>query len=142
VSVIVPALMEKQMGRNNTIKIQVTGNLTKDAEARVSATGTDMLFISIASNIYDFKKKARKPLFFRASMFGKGVMNIAEHLKKGTTVLLCGDFDQDISKTDKGTFTNNMVQNATVEILSSKGGQAEAGAINDGDSDSGLFDDM
>ncbi len=69
-------------------KIIITGNLTKDPELRYTPKGDAVVTLRLASNR---KYKDRdETCFVNVVVWGKRAENCAEHLKKGSPILVDG----------------------------------------------------
>lgn len=75
-------------------RVTISGNLTRDAELRQTASGMAVLGFSVAVN--DRRKNAQTeqwedyPNFIDCSMFGTRAEKIAQYLSKGTKVAIEG----------------------------------------------------
>lgn len=75
-------------------RVTISGNLTRDAELRQTASGMAVLGFSVAVN--DRRKNAQTeqwedyPNFIDCSMFGTRAEKIAPYLSKGTKVAIAG----------------------------------------------------
>jgi single-strand DNA-binding protein len=79
-----------------------TGNLARDAEVKFSQSGMAILSFSVANTLgYGDKKQT---LWFRVTVFGKRAEGqLKDYLKKGTTVLVSGEFSINEYKANDGT---------------------------------------
>lgn len=72
----------------------VSGNLTRDAELRVSSSGTQVLTFSVAVNERRQNKQTGEweqyPNFIGCTMFGKRAEALSSRLPKGTKVTIEG----------------------------------------------------
>lgn len=101
-------------------KVIISGNLGKDAEVKpLEGNGRYHVSFSVAVNYSKGKGDDKKQLtqwysvaYFSAS--GK----IAEYLKKGAKVVICGGLELDIYKSDSGKmFVNANILATDVEIV-------------------------
>lgn len=70
-------------------RVEIIGNLGKDAELKVVGQGTDVLNFSVAAK---GSKKDSEAEWFRCALFGKRAVSLAEYLKKGQKVFVRGEF--------------------------------------------------
>ena len=70
-------------------KVIIIGNLTKEPKvATVQSNGKSVCELSVAVN-----RPERETLFINAVCFGKVAENCGKYLKKGSAVIINGDFD-------------------------------------------------
>lgn len=101
-------------------KIIVTGYLGKDAELKVLERGRNVINFSVAET-----KKVKKEgeVLERTQWYSVSVFTnsdkVLEFLKKGIKVLIIGEMDIDILKSEKGgrTYTNVNIVTSEVQIL-------------------------
>lgn len=116
-------------------RVVVTGNLTRDAELRTTASGLAIANIGIAVNertknqaTGDWEDYAN---FFNCTMFGKRAEGIAPYLTKGTKVAIEGKLHYSAWQTDDGQKRNAVeIRIDEIEFLSSRnggGGAAQTG---------------
>jgi len=72
--------------------VAVDGRLVKDAEVNFGSSGTAVLNFTIAHNTK--VKEKEEVSFFDVVCFGKQAEAIADHLTKGTNVVVCGRLNQ------------------------------------------------
>jgi single-strand DNA-binding protein len=70
--------------------ITIAGRLTKDAEMKRSRDGDAILQFSVA--VDDFDGKDKTTIYFDVALFGKRAQSLEQHLVKGTSVAVAGDF--------------------------------------------------
>jgi len=70
--------------------IVIAGRLTRDAELRRTQNGEPVLGFSVA--VDDGYGQNKRALFFDCSLFGKRGESLGNHLGKGTSVTVSGDF--------------------------------------------------
>lgn len=100
----------------------LTGNLGKDAEMRFTPTGTAILNFSLPIDIGFGEKK--ETMWVRCAMFGERAQKLAEHLTKGKSVQVVGEFRMPTIYEGKNGNTVNMDFN--VNQLSFVGGAKDA----------------
>lgn len=66
--------------------MHVIGNLVKDAEPKLSQSGSEYTSFTVAST--DFHNGREETIFTNCTLFGRG--NLVQHLKKGTQVHVTG----------------------------------------------------
>lgn len=69
-------------------RIEIIGNLGKDAELKVVGQGTDVANFSVAAK---GSKKDAESQWFSCALFGKRAVSLAEYLKKGQRVFIRGE---------------------------------------------------
>ncbi len=69
-------------------RIEIIGNLGKDAELKVVGQGTDVLNFSVAAK---GSKKDDESTWFSCALFGARATKLAEYLKKGQRVFIRGE---------------------------------------------------
>jgi single stranded DNA-binding protein len=82
------------------LKVILDGNLGKDAQLVESMNGRKFLSFPIAVNKY--RNNEQKTLWFSVLWFNY-TPNMVQHLKKGKSVQIIGDFDDDIKIDTNGT---------------------------------------
>ena len=93
--------------------VTIIGNLTSDAEFKMTPSGKELLKFSIANN-RDFKDK-KKANFISVTLWGKLAAAIQDYMKKGTRVCVVGEinherWEQDGQKRERHTITANSIQ--------------------------------
>ena len=68
--------------------ITLYGNCTKDAETRTTQSGQDVTGFDIAVN----DRRTKEVYYFTCSYWGKGGSAVQPYLKKGTSVVISGEF--------------------------------------------------
>lgn len=76
------------MGMN---AVTISGNLTRDAEYRLSQSGTPMVRFGIAHN--EWRKNGDKVHFFDCTMFGSRAEKLKPFLTKGKKAVIQGRLD-------------------------------------------------
>lgn len=80
-------------------KASISGNLTRDAELRVTPNGTAVLELGVAVNEKRKNKQTGEyedyPSFLDCVMYGKRAEALAQYLPKGTKVAVEGRLHQD-----------------------------------------------
>lgn len=82
------------MAITNINRVSISGNLTRDAELRTTASGSSVLSFSVAVN--EQRKNSQTgeyedyPNFFDCVMFGNRANALAQYLGKGTKVAIDG----------------------------------------------------
>lgn len=75
-------------------KALISGNLTRDAELRMTPNGTQVLTFSVAVNESRLNKQTgeykQQPNYIGCTMFGKRAEALSHHLPKGTKVTVEG----------------------------------------------------
>ena len=90
----------------NINHVTLSGNLTRDAEVRTTASGTEVLSFTIASN--SSRKNAKTgeweehPNFVNCYKFGQGSEALAKYLAKGTKVAIEGELSYHAWEQDDG----------------------------------------
>lgn len=74
----------------NVALIFLAGHATKDAEVLKSKKDTEFAKFSLAVNEYIAKTKEEKVTYFDIIVFGKNAAKVAEHVKKGDSVVVNG----------------------------------------------------
>ena len=98
---------------NNLI---ITGNVGKDSELAYLQNGTAILKFSMAvERGYQKDKQNKVSDWFNIVMFGKYGETMANHIKKGTKVLVSGEMQITYDKEKQKTYTN--VNADKVEML-------------------------
>jgi len=102
-------------------KIIVSGNLGKDAEVKKLEGERYYLSFSVAANYSKGKGEEKRQLtqWYSVAYFSNS-SKMAEYLKKGAKVVVCGNLELDIFKSDKSgqTFVNANVTATDIEIVS------------------------
>ena len=80
-------------------QITVTGFLAADAEIKMSKQGNAYLSFRMANHEYN-EEKAQ---WYNVSTSIPHLINIGKHLKKGSNVIITGDYSDDIYQTKQGT---------------------------------------
>lgn len=70
-------------------KATIIGNLTRDAELKITPSGTKVLEVNVATN--RGKGESQKTTYFRCAIFGKRGESGAQYLLKGVQVAITGD---------------------------------------------------
>lgn len=70
--------------------ITIAGRLTKDAEMRTTQNGDRILQFSVA--VDDYNNGQKGTAFFDVAVFGKRAVSLEQHLTKGGSVCVSGDF--------------------------------------------------
>ena len=93
-------------------KIIISGNLGKDAELSKLESGRNCIRFNVAANSVKGKGEERKVLtqWYGVSYFVNNE-GILQYLKRGAKVVVCGNLELDIFKSDK---TGSMYVNANV----------------------------
>jgi single-strand DNA-binding protein len=107
-----------------------TGNLARDAEVKYSQSGMAILSFSVANTIgYGDKKQT---LWFRVTVFGKRAEGqLKDYLKKGTTVLVSGEFSINEYKTNDGTTKTSLEIIANIVDLVGKRPERDDTPVNE-----------
>jgi len=96
--------------------ITITGNVGKDSELKHLQSGTAILSFSLAVERGYQKDKSNKVSdWFNVTIFGKFAEVMANHIKKGTKVLVSGEMQLTYDKEKMKTYTN--INADKVEIL-------------------------
>lgn len=84
--------------------ISILGNAARDVSLRYSEKGTAVASFPIASNSFKNGSEGRVQVthWFNVTAFGKTAETIAEHVKKGTYLLIHGRLSFSPWSTDKG----------------------------------------
>jgi len=67
----------------------ISGNLTRDAELKITANSKSVLNFTIANSIGFGQNKSAQ--FFRCNLWGDRATKLAEHLTKGKGVIVTGE---------------------------------------------------
>jgi single stranded DNA-binding protein len=101
-------------------KVIISGNLGKDAEVKQLEGNRYHTFFSVAVNYKKGKGEDMKQLtqWYSVAYFSNS-NKVAEYLKKGAKVIVCGNLELDIFKSDKSqqTFVNANVLAQDIEIV-------------------------
>lgn len=109
-----------------------SGRLTKDAEAKVTNTGSDFVQFTVANNT-GFGTKAQV-LFVQVTLWGKAGMNLLPYLKKGKNVAVTGELKtNDWVSTQDGTNHRDLQVNSQKVILLNDGSGNSAMPLQDDD---------
>lgn len=100
-------------------RVEIIGNLGKDAELKVVGQGTDVLNFSVAAK---GGKKDDEAEWFRCALFGKRATAIAEYMKKGQKVFVRGEVKLRRWESNGKSGTDLDVNVDEVELLGSSGG--------------------
>jgi len=96
--------------------ITITGNVGKDSELKHLQSGTAILTFSLAvERNYQKDKDNKVSDWFNVTLFGKYGEIMANHIKKGTKVLVSGEMQITYDKEKQKTYTN--VNADKVEML-------------------------
>lgn len=91
---------------NGLNSVAISGNLTRDAELRQTASGVSVLSFSVAVN--ESRKNQRTdewedyPNYIDCTMFGRRAEGVGKHLGKGVYVSLTGKLHQNRWQTQEG----------------------------------------
>lgn len=80
-------------------QITITGFLAADAEIKMSKQGNAYLSFRMANHEYN-EEKAQ---WYNVTSSIPHLINIGKHLKKGSNVIITGDYSDDIYQTKQGT---------------------------------------
>lgn len=70
-------------------RIEIIGNLGKDAELRATNSGTSVLNFSVAAKS---SRKDDESIWHRVALFGKRAESIRDYMKKGQRVFIRGEY--------------------------------------------------
>ena len=83
---------------SNINRVIISGNLTRDADLRATASGTDVLNFSLAVNESRKNQSTGKwesiPNYVDCTLFGRRANGISRHLRKGVLVCVEGKLHQ------------------------------------------------
>lgn len=99
--------------------LTIVGNLTADPELRFTRNGTPVVSFTVAStsSVYDRSQgdwREGKTIFMRCSAWKDLAENVAESLRKGMRVVVCGVLEQD-SWEDSRTGEQRQAMSMTVQ---------------------------
>ncbi len=82
----------QHMPANNINSVTITGNLTRDPEARATSSGRSVceLRIAVNSNFKSGDKWESKPNYFQVNTWGGLADNCAKYLEKGSPIAVSG----------------------------------------------------
>lgn len=80
-------------------QITINGFLAADAEVKMSKQGNAYLSLRMANNEYN----EEKPHWYNVTSNIPFYVNMAKHFKKGSNVIVTGDYSDDIYQTKTGT---------------------------------------
>lgn len=119
-------------------RVVITGNLTRDAELRTTASGTAVLSIGVAVN--DRRRNAQGEWedyanFVNCVMFGSRAEKISQYLKKGQKVGIEGKLRWSQWETNDGQKRSKLeVLVDDLEFLSSRNSDGQGGGYQGGNS--------
>lgn len=130
-STIKDSLKERPKTMKSINTVTVSGNLTRDAELKATASGAQLITFSVAVN--DRAKDSQgqwvdRPNYIDCTLWGNHVQNLAPHMTRGTRVCASGRLRQD-SWEDRQTGQKRSKVGITVtdvEILRDRPGAATA----------------
>ena len=110
-------------------RVTLTGNLTRDAELRATASGMNVLSFGLAVNDRYFNKQTNqwedRPNFVDCTLFGNRAQSLAQWLVKGTKVAIEGKLRWSQWENDQGDKRSKLeVIFDEVEFLSAQRTQA------------------
>lgn len=103
-------------------RIEIIGNLGRDAELKVTGTGTSVCNFTVAA------KSARKDdesQWHSCALFGKRAETLAPYLKKGKRVFVRGEYKIRSWESNGKSGTDVDVTVDEIELLSPKDGESE-----------------
>lgn len=111
-------------------RVTLTGNLTRDAELRATASGMNVLSFGFAVNDRYFNKQTNqwedRPNFVDCTLFGNRAQSLAQWLVKGTKVAIEGKLRWSQWENDQGDKRSKLeVIVDEVEFLSAQRTQAQ-----------------
>ena len=110
--------------------VNISGNLTRDAEKRTAKNGTPVLAFSVAVNERRHNQNGEWDTytnFFDCTMFGKRADALAQYLTKGTKVSIEGHLHYSSWETkDGGRRSKVGIIADEIEFMSSRNGKAAA----------------
>lgn len=71
--------------------LTIGGRLGADADLKMTQGGTAVLNFSVACDGWDPKAREKTTTWVRCAMFGQRAEKLAEHLTKGTSVMVAGE---------------------------------------------------
>lgn len=118
----------------NINSVVVSGNLTRDAELRVTQGGMNILSFTVASN--ERRKNADGgwedcPNFIDCKMFGKRASALEQYLTKGSKATVCGKLRYSEWESDGKKRSKLEVVASSVEFTTKDGGKREEYASED-----------
>ena len=118
--------------------ISILGNAGRDVSLRYTEKGTPVASFPIASNSFKNSGEGRVKVthWFNVVAFGKTAETIAEHVKKGTSLLVHGRLSFSPWSTDKGEPRSGAeVSLFSFEFVGSNRGNDQEGSASNGSSD-------
>jgi single-strand DNA-binding protein len=108
------------------LNITVAGRITKDSVLRFTAEGTPVLGFTVATDVGWGDSK--HPVFVGVSLWGKRAETMDAYLKKGKSVIVCGQGDLRSWKTDQSSGAEITIKADQVEFQTAqpKGAQEPA----------------
>ena len=101
-------------------KITISGNLGKDAEVKKLESGRNCIYFNVAVNAVKKQEgtKVTQTQWYSVSYFVNSEA-ILQYLKTGTKVVVCGNLDLDIFKSEKSqkVYVNANILATDVEIV-------------------------
>lgn len=104
-------------------QVTLSGNLGKDSELRMTATGTAVLTFSIAVNERRRQQDGTyqdKTSWFDCVMFGAMAQGIEPYLRRGTKLSLTGHLNQNKYEKDGRTYSRVEIIVDEVELMSTR----------------------
>lgn len=118
--------------------ISILGNTGRDVSLRYTEKGTPVASFPLASNSFKNSPEGRVQVthWFNVVAFGKTAETIAEHVKKGTHLLVHGRLSFSPWSTDKGEPRSGAeVSLFSFEFVGSNRGNDQEGSASNGSSD-------
>lgn len=104
-------------------QVTLSGNLGKDSELRMTATGTAVLTFSIAANERRRQQDGTyqdKTSWFDCVMFGARAQGIEPYLRRGTKLSLTGHLNQNKYEKDGRTYSRVEIIVDEVELMNAR----------------------
>lgn len=104
-------------------QVTLSGNLGKDSELRMTATGTAVLTFSIAVNERRRQQDGTyqdKTSWFDCVMFGARAQDIEPYLRRGTKLSLTGHLNQNKYEKDGRTYSRVEIIVDEVELMNAR----------------------